>query len=305
MSATTDQLIVRLGDTVVQVAALNAPVMTIGRAPDNTLSLIHPMVSRRHAEVRLEANGPIIVDLGSANGIVVDGERLLAQQPRLLLPGSVVEIGPYTLTYEEQNAVEMAEAAEPVAAVEAMAALQEIPSVPPGIMLPTLPAVRPEYPVARAPGPVSAYVRDLPIIFHDNAFLAHFLLIFESIWEPLEQRQDHIAMYVDPHTSPASFLSWLGGWLDLSFVAHWPESRSRRLVAEAMDLYRWRGTRYGLVRMIEVCTGLTPQIAEIPAEPFVFRVTMPANGEVDRELVEQLIVTHKPAHAGYRLEFRT
>jgi len=69
MSATTDQLIVRLGDTVVQVAALNAPVMTIGRAPDNTLSLIHPMVSRRHAEVRLEANGPIIVDLGSANGI--------------------------------------------------------------------------------------------------------------------------------------------------------------------------------------------------------------------------------------------
>jgi len=311
VSATAGHLIVRIGDRVVQTVALNAPVVTIGRAPDNTLSLIHPMISRRHVEIRLEESGPIIIDLGSANGIVVNGERLLAQQPRLLLPDAVIEIGPYTLTYDPQGAAEptpeAAESAEPVVAVEDPAALQSLPSVPPGVMLPTLPAVRAEYPVARAQGPGSAYLRDLPIIFQDNDFLARFLLIFESIWEPLEQRQDHIAMYVDPHTSPASFLGWLGGWLDLSFSAHWPESRTRRLIAQAIDLYRWRGTRYGLVRMVEVCTGLTPQISESPAEPFVFRVIVPASldGEVDRDLVEQLIVAHKPAHAGYRLEFRT
>ncbi len=293
-----------------QTAALNAPVITIGRAPDNTISLIHSLVSRRHAEIRLEASGPIIVDLGSANGTSVDGERLLAQQPRLLLSGAVVTIGPYTLTYQMQDADEPADAAEavePVEPAEAAVALQELPSAPPGIMLPALPVVRLEYPVARAQGPMSLYLRDLPIIFQDNDFLARFLLIFESIWEPLEQRQDHIAMYADPHTSPASFLGWLGGWLDLSFSAQWPENRVRRLVAEAVDLYRWRGTEYGMTRMIEVCTGLSPRITEIAAEPFVFRITVtaPRDGGVDRDLVEQLIVAHKPAHAGYRLEFRT
>jgi phage tail-like protein len=307
VSATIGQLIVRLGETVVQIAALNAPVITIGRAPDNTVSLIHSLVSRRHAEIRLAANGPIIVDLGSANGTSVDGERLLAQQPLALLPGAVMTIGPYTLTYQMQGANEPAEAVEPVEVAEAAVALQALPSAPPGTMLPALPVVRAEYPVVRAQGPISPYLHDLPIIYHDNDFLARFLLIFESIWEPLEQRQDHIAMYADPHTSPASFLGWLGGWLDLSFSAQWPENRTRRLVAEAVDLYRWRGTEYGMTRMIEVCTGLSPRITGNAAEPFVFRITVtaPRDGAVDRDLVEQLIVAHKPAHAGYRLEFST
>jgi hypothetical protein len=33
-----------------------------------------------------------------------------------------------------------------------------------------------------------------------------------------------------------------------------------------MDLYRWRSTRYGLTRMIEVCTGLTPEISDGQAQ---------------------------------------
>ncbi len=318
MSANIGQLIVRRGDTVVQTAALNMPVITIGRAPDNTISLLNPQISRRHAEIRLEANGPIIVDLGSANGTSVGGERLLAQQPRLLLPGMVVEIGPYTLTYQPPDAAQpveavapadVAEAVEAVEAAEAKAAavaLAKVPGLPPGTKLPTVPVARPTYPVPRAQGPMSFYLYDLPIIYQESDFLARFLLIFESIWEPLEQRQDHIAMYIDPHTAPVAFLSWLGGWLDLSFSEHWPENRRRRLVAEAMELYRWRGTREGMTNMIQICTGLTPQITTVPAEPFVFRVTItvPADVEVDRELVEQLIDTHKPAHAGYRLEFR-
>jgi hypothetical protein len=71
-----------------------------------------------------------------------------------------------------------------------------------------------------------------------------------------------------------------------------------------MDLYRWRGTSYGLVRMIEVCTGLTPVISENPLEPFVFRIRITGTSAepVDKELIEELIRTHKPAHAGYILE---
>ena len=77
-----------------------------------------------------------------------------------------------------------------------------------------------------------------------------------------------------------------------------------------MELYSWRGTRYGLARMIEVCTGLTPVITESLSQPYVFhiRVTLPPGspGEtIDKALIEELIQAHKPAHAGYVLEVTT
>ena len=100
----------------------------------------------------------------------------------------------------------------------------------------------------------------------------------ESIWEPLEQRQDHIDAYFDPATSPASFLPWLASWIDPTLNTRWPEKRLRALLAEAMNLYRWRGTRYGVARMIELCTGLTPQITEDPAAPFVMDLPAAARG---------------------------
>jgi phage tail-like protein len=152
----------------------------------------------------------------------------------------------------------------------------------------------------------SRYLYDLPLAFQNSHsdFLRRFLLIFESIWEPLEQRQDFIHLYFDPRTCPEPFLAWLASWLDLSLQAHWPEARRRQLVAEAMELYRLRGTRYGLMRMIEVCTGLTPTITD--ERPAVFRValTIPRSSDITREFVEQLVQAHKPAHAGYVLEVR-
>jgi phage tail P2-like protein len=113
-------------------------------------------------------------------------------------------------------------------------------------------------------------------------------------------------MYIDPRTAPAGMIDWLAGWFDLAINAHWPESRRRRLLAEAADLYRWRGTRYGMTRMIEVCADVTPDIQEDPNQPFVFRVliTIPNDREVDLGLIEDLIRAHKPAHSGYVLEVR-
>jgi phage tail-like protein len=137
----------------------------------------------------------------------------------------------------------------------------------------------------------------------NQAFLGRMLVIFEALWEPLEQRQDHIAMYFDPRTCPAEMLSWLAGWLDVTLDAHWPEDRRRSLLAEAMELFRWRGTAYGLTRIIEVSTGLTAVITD-DAEPFVIRVrvSIPSGSGVRRDVLETLIREHKPAHVGYVLE---
>jgi phage tail-like protein len=152
----------------------------------------------------------------------------------------------------------------------------------------------------------SRYLRYLPSIFQENEFLGRYLRIFETIWEPLEWRQNHINLYFDPRTCPPSLLPWLAGWLDLAVNPYWPEARVRRLIAEAADLYRWRGTAYGLKRLIEVVTGLTPTITEHPAQPFVFHVSLviPPGSEVDATLIDDLVRTHKPAHAGYILDIR-
>jgi phage tail-like protein len=316
---------------------LNVPVLTIGRAPDNNLTLPDPLVSRHHAELRLSPEGPVLTDLDSSNGTFINSVQLMPHQPQLLATGAVVQIGPFSLVVhvveQTQAAVEPEpqEDAPPPPPPTAAKAKEPAPEEPkseepapeepkpkeskPKSPKPKLPMVRPRAPAVRLEarplqpppplrGPSSRYMGDLPIPYQDSDFLGRFLQIFESIWEPLEQRQDHVEMYFDPRSCPAPFLPWLTSWLGLPFQGGWPEGRLRRLLAEATDLYRWRGTNYGLTHMLEVCAGVAARVTEEPDQPFVIHVEVAGNGEeeIDRELVEALIQTHKPAHAGYVLD---
>jgi phage tail-like protein len=153
----------------------------------------------------------------------------------------------------------------------------------------------------------SGYLLDLPTIFQENDFLGRFLLGLETVWEPLEQRQDHLAMYLNPRTCPAPFLPWLLGWFGLSLEASWPEARARIVLANVSEIIRERGTPDGLRLLIESYTGATVAIVEDAGQPLVFRVrVMPQVGQsLDPGAVERLIQAHKPAHAGYVLEMVT
>ena len=311
MAAETGQLIVQFEGQIIQTVPLTQAPITLGRAPEVDLTLPHPRVSRAHAEVRATPQGVILTDLGSANGTFFGEERLQPNQPRTLTAGMSFRVGPYEITYhtaqpsqstQPTSSLEDEQASKPqrsVYAVEATSTLKMAPLSAPQALPPVQ---RPPHPASE-----SIYSHFLPDLFQENDFLQRFLQIFEDIWEPLEQRQDHIELYFDPRTCPASFLPWLASWLGLSFNAHWPEARRRRLLTQAIDLYKWRGTPYGLTRMLEVCTGLIPTITENPLEPFVFRIsiTLPPEASdhaVDRNLIEDLIQLHKPAHAGYILE---
>ena len=72
--------------------ALDLPAI-IGRGRDVTLNLSHPLVSRRHCEVR-EDNGQLRVrDLGSLNGTFVGRERI---DEAVLWPGELLTVGTVT-----------------------------------------------------------------------------------------------------------------------------------------------------------------------------------------------------------------
>lgn len=72
---------------------------TIGRASWNDLPLANLAVSRTHARIISTPQGLAIEDLGSRNGVLVDG---VPRQAALLKPGSTVRLGDVHLWVEEE-----------------------------------------------------------------------------------------------------------------------------------------------------------------------------------------------------------
>jgi hypothetical protein len=74
---------------------LRAPGLVIGRGTEADLRINDPGVSRRHVELVVTAEGVEAVDLGSTNGILVDGSKVSSARLR---DGSVVRIGRTDMT---------------------------------------------------------------------------------------------------------------------------------------------------------------------------------------------------------------
>jgi hypothetical protein len=69
---------------------LTESVTVLGRGSEADVVVDDPGVSRRHAEVRITAQGARLADLGSTNGTFVDGERISSTD---LFDGAVVTLG--------------------------------------------------------------------------------------------------------------------------------------------------------------------------------------------------------------------
>lgn len=290
----SDQLFVQLQGDTVKMLSLDMNLLSIGRTPDNGLALPHPSIAIRHAEVRRLEGQFVITDLGNGETFLA-GRRLVPHQPQVLEEGVVVQIGPYVLAYLPGD-----EAPAPPEQVDALPVPRDFTPLP-------LAAPRPTLPAPTAEGHASAYLDYLPALFTESEFLARYLLIFQSIWEPLQHRQDHLDMYFSPATTPERFLAWFASWLGLEVDPHWPEARKRQWLREAMHLLRWRGTRYGLMRALEIGCGVTPLIVEDPARPYSVSVTLPEPDEggagLTREGALKLVSQHLPAHVKYEVHF--
>ena len=70
----------------------------LGRSRDCDIVLGDANVSRHHAEIRPAGEGWTIADLGSTNGVLVNGRRVRGAVP--LAAGDQVELGTSTLRFE-------------------------------------------------------------------------------------------------------------------------------------------------------------------------------------------------------------
>jgi adenylate cyclase len=71
--------------------------MSIGRHAKNTLMLIDSKASSYHAEIVAKPDGYVIKDLGSTNGVFVNGKRVTK---KTLQSGDVIKIGLTTISAE-------------------------------------------------------------------------------------------------------------------------------------------------------------------------------------------------------------
>ncbi len=71
---------------------------TIGRSRDCDVVLDDAGISRRHAEIRPGPDGWAVADLGSTNGVLVNGQQVRGSC--LLAPGDRVELGSTAIVFE-------------------------------------------------------------------------------------------------------------------------------------------------------------------------------------------------------------
>ena len=83
--------------------------ITVGRDPGCDLSDADPRLSRKHAEFLATADGLVIRDLDSRNGIRVNGRRV---REATLTPGDLVEIAHLAVRFLDDNAADPAGAAQ-------------------------------------------------------------------------------------------------------------------------------------------------------------------------------------------------
>jgi phage tail-like protein len=182
-------------------------------------------------------------------------------------------------------------------------ALGRIESIPPYGTLPPLETNgHLTYPFG-VPTDVSNWLKYLPAIYSEDDFMGRYLLIFESILSPITWIVDNFDMFLSPEVAPSEWLRWLASWFDVLIVPELPMDRQRALVEQLGWLFFRRGTRAGLERLLTLYYGVKPEIIEDGDMHFTVRMPLSESSvKLERDIVDRLILAHKPAHAAYTLE---
>lgn len=155
-------------------------------------------------------------------------------------------------------------------------------------------------------------------MFQEDEFSQRFSSSFDDVLAPVISTLDNIHAYLDPNLTPADFLEWLAGWVGAVLDENWPLERQRTFVAEAVELYRWRGTVKGLSALVALYAGVEPEIVDtggvtwsavpngaVPGEPeprFTIRLRVPDRSAVGVDRLDGIVRAAKPAHVTHQIE---
>lgn len=174
--------------------------------------------------------------------------------------------------------------------------------------------------------PVSTYTAHLPPILRQGPFIGQFLRAFEAIYaggvappsaswpempDGLEQTLDRVHEHFDPSATPEGFLTWLSQWAATSLRDDWSAETKRKFLGEIVPLYRKRGTRAGIEKVLSLCTRAVVEIVANDAMPrHYFEVVLTVSERDPDQLarmvrqVRAIVDREKPAHSVYGLRIK-
>jgi len=174
-------------------------------------------------------------------------------------------------------------------------------------------------PRSAAPGlPSPQPIADqLPGVLAEDDFTRRFTQALDEVLAPVLLALDGFVAYLDPALAPPDFLDWLAGWVALPIQDQWTVEQRRILVAHAVELHRWRGTRHGLATHLRLLTGGHVTVADNggtiasvqstdpagqPVSPHVtITVTVRNPALLDEARLRTAAAEHVPAHVPFTL----
>lgn len=95
------ELVLKLGDEVLEKFVFDKDIVSIGRARDNDIVIENLSVSRNHARIRRQGGKFVLTDLHSANGTFVNAVRVTKTE---IVDGDVLSVGKHRILF--RNPVE-------------------------------------------------------------------------------------------------------------------------------------------------------------------------------------------------------
>ncbi len=267
--------------------------LRVGRTKDNHLALDNREISRQHIRIIWREDKYFVEDLNSSNGSWLNDNRLTPREQYELRPDDVIRIGPFLMRIIRFEVV----SAEPQALLPELALANEVTPAKTRLARGVEQAILSQR---------SNWLQYLPAVYSDDSFMERYLLVFESIFNPLMWMLDNFDFYLDADTMPAEWMQWVGSWFDLLILPDLPIQKQRQIVHQLGWLFSRRGTRSGLQRLLEMYFDSSPEIIEPEDEPCHFIVKLNVKNSSlknAQEVAERLIANHKPAFASYSIQF--
>jgi phage tail-like protein len=129
-----------------------------------------------------------------------------------------------------------------------------------GLATPAIHRIRIDFPRSTSATRMPGVFRDDPVAAD---FLDRFVATFDASIEDLDRIITRFPALLDPTSSPAEALAWIGTFLDIVLDPAWAEQQRRDILAAAPELYRRRGTPWAVAQAIQLTTGLAPAIQEL------------------------------------------
>ncbi len=163
----------------------------------------------------------------------------------------------------------------------------------------------------------------LPQFYKENPqsfdFLSRFLGVYQSFMGDLEEEIMGVSRYFDPQFVEGDFLKWLGEWVAVDRSSMWQEKQLRQLIQRSFSLYKLKGTKEGLMQILELYIGKRPVIIETYEvmnhyskstyeenykllygnDQYVFFVLVDEENVPNQQVlleIKRIVSLHKPAH---------